>query len=212
MRTRVKFCGIVRPEDAHAAAECGADAIGAVLYPPAAVAVSPAEAAAIYRAAPPFVATVALFVNAAPSFVQEVIACARPSLLQFHGDEDAAYCASFKMPYIKAYRVPPAADIAAAARQYPDAEGILLDTRHEDKYGGTGESFDWNLIPDNAAAPFIIAGGLTAATVGELIVAHRPQAVDVSGGIAANGDKRRKDLDKMRAFIREVANADAQKN
>ena len=95
MRTRVKFCGVVRPEDARAAAECGADAVGAILYPPSPSAVTPEEAAAVFRAAPPMTATVALFVNAAPSFVAEVVRGARPSLLQFHGDEDAAYCESF---------------------------------------------------------------------------------------------------------------------
>ncbi|MGI9297181.1 MAG: phosphoribosylanthranilate isomerase [Gammaproteobacteria bacterium] len=212
MRTRVKFCGVVRPEDAAAAVMLGADAVGAILYPDAPAAVSPAEAAAIFRAAPPPTATVAVFVNAAPSFVAEVVKRARPSILQFHGDEDAAYCASFDMPYIKACRIAAAEDAAAAAREYPDAAGILLDSKVRGKYGGTGEPFDWNCIPANSAAPLFVAGGLTAATVGKLIAAHRPRAVDVSGGIAADGDKRRKDFDKMRAFLREVMNADHRKN
>ena len=113
---------------------------------------------------------------------------------------------------MKACRVAAAEDAAHAARAHKNAAGILLDCKSGDKYGGTGESFDWNLIPKNLAAPLVVAGGLTAATVGELIVAHRPWGVDASGGIAADGDKRRKDFDKMRAFVREAANADARKN
>lgn len=208
MRTRVKFCGIVRPEDAAAAASLGADAIGAILYPPAPAAVSPEEAAAIFRAVKPPVATVAVFVNAESSFVSEVIKNARPSLLQFHGDEDANYCESFNIPYIKAYRIAVAEDAAAAACEHPNAAGILLDSKVRGKYGGTGESFDWNCIPANSAAPLFVAGGLTAATVGKLIAAHRPYAVDVSGGIAARDDKRRKDFATMQTFLREVMNAD----
>ena len=209
MRTRVKFCGIVRPEDAAAAARFGADAVGAVLYPHSPAAISPAEAGEVFRAAQPLISAVALFVNAAPDFVAETIAVARPSVLQFHGDEDSTYCESFGFPYIKACRVSCENDIATIAKLHPRAAAILLDSKSETQYGGTGKSFSWNLIPDNFPLPLIVAGGLTAENVGDLLSAHRPAAVDVSGGIAAAGDKRRKSYDKMKSFIRAVRAADS---
>ena len=207
-RTRIKFCGIVRPEDARAAATAGADAIGMVFYPPSPVALDAESAAAVCRAAPPFVETVALFVNAAPEFVADIVRRVRPSLLQFHGDESAEYCESFNAPYIKAARVAAAEDITRAFREYGGARGILLDSKTPGKYGGSGKSFDWNLIPSAPPLPLIIAGGLTAKTAGALTAAHRPWAVDVSSGIAADDDKRRKDFGKMELFIQAVQKAD----
>lgn len=213
MRTRVKFCGIVRPEDARAAARLGADAVGAVLYPRSPSAVSVAEAAAIFRAAQPLIATVALFVNADSAFVAETIKIARPSLLQFHGDEESEFCESFGFPYIKACRVAAAEDIATAAKLHPRAAALLLDYKSENEYGGTGKSFDWNWIPDNsdfASPPLIIAGGLRPDNVGDLLRRRRPRGVDVSGGIAERGDRRRKNSDTMKAFLHSVQNADTE--
>ncbi|MBE8158631.1 MAG: phosphoribosylanthranilate isomerase [Betaproteobacteria bacterium] len=207
MRTRVKICGIVRPEDARAAADAGADAIGAVFYPPSPVAVDAETAAAVFCAAPPFVETVAVFVNAAPEFVSEIIRRARPSLLQFHGGETAEYCAAFNMPYIKAVCVSDSEDIARAFSEYGGARGILLDAKTPGKYGGGGAQFDWNIIPAARPLPLIVAGGLAAESVGAMVSAHRPWAADVSGGVAADGDKRRKDFAKMKAFILGVRNA-----
>ena len=212
MRTRVKFCGIVRPEDAVAAAAAGADAIGAVFYPPSPAFANAETGAAVFAAAPPFVETVALFADAEHGFAADMIRRVRPSVLQFHGDEDAAYCESFNMPYIKAARVGAAEDIARAFAEYGGARGILLDAKIPGKYGGGGEPFDWNLIPAERPAPLIIAGGLTAENAGALVLAHRPWAVDVSGGIAEDGCKRRKDFAKMEAFIKGVRDADGKQS
>ncbi len=208
MRTRVKFCGIVRPEDARSAADAGADAVGLVFYPPASAALEADAAAAVCRAVPPFVETVALFADAAAEYAADIIRRVRPSLLQFHGDESAEYCKSFGAPYIKAARVGCAEDIARVLREHGGARGVLLDSKTPGKYGGSGEMFDWNLIPAQSPLPLIIAGGLTAATAGALISAHRPYAADVSSGIAAEGDKRRKDSAKMRAFMKAVRDAE----
>ena len=210
-RTRIKFCGITCAEDAQAAAAAGADAVGMVLHPPSPSAVDIDGAADIVRALPPFVESVALLVNAAPDFVGELIRRARPSLLQFHGDESVDECHASGMPYIKACRVGAAEDIAQTIAEHrDDAKGILLDAKAEKIYGGSGKKFDWTLIPADSPLPLIIAGGLTAETVGELIVARRPWAVDVSSGIGCNNDRRRKDSDKMRAFIGEARHADGE--
>lgn len=212
MRTRIKICGIVRPQDARDAAECGADAYGMIFYDQSASFILPEDAEAIVRAAPPLVSAVALFVNAETSLVREVIKRAHPALLQFHGDEEAEYCLSFGMPYIKACRVGNSEDITQTMRAHPQAGGFLLDSKTDGKYGGSGRKFDWSCIPKSPAAPMIVAGGLTPETVGELVRQHRPWGVDVSGGVAADHDRRRKEYDKISAFIKETRDADRQMN
>ena len=208
MRTRIKFCGITCATDAQAAAAAGADALGLVFYPPSPSAINIADAANILPAIPPFVEVIALLVNAAEEEVNHIIQQVRPSCLQFHGDEDAQYCRSFGLPYIKACRVQHRDDIVQTMREHDTARGILLDSKNQKQYGGSGKSFDWRLIPANNPKPLIVAGGLSAQTVGALIRTHRPWAVDVSGGIAADDCRRRKDCDKMNAFIQQVQRAD----
>ena len=206
-RTRVKFCGITNVEDALAAAHFGADAIGLVFYPPAATAMDLPSAAAIVRALPPFITPVALFVNAKATVVKEVITTVRPALLQFHGDESAEECAQYGVPYIKACRARDRQAVAETLAEHSgQACGLLLDAAVKGQYGGSGQLFDWNLIPKESPLRLIVAGGLTAATVGDLIRHHQPFAVDVSSGIAAD-DKRRKNWDKMRKFMETINNA-----
>lgn len=207
-RTRVKFCGIGCGEDVAAAVAAGGDALGFVFYPPAEVAVTVAAAAAMVGGLPPFVTTVALFVNAEAALVEEVVRTVRPNLLQFHGDEEAGFCTRFGVPYVRACRVRTAADIAAAAAAHPAAVGILADAFVPGRRGGTGARFDWGLIPRGLAVPLIVAGGLTAENVGGLVREVRPFAVDVSGGVAEMGCRRRKNFGKMRDFVKKVAEAD----
>ena len=207
-RTRVKFCGITCREDAHAAAEAGADSVGFLFYPPAPAALTAEEAAAAAAALPPFVSTVALFVNAAAEEVRRVITALNPALLQFHGDEAADFCRRFERPYLKACRVKNAEDIAAAAAAHPDCSGLLLDAYAEGCRGGSGQQFDWEHIPFDCPLPLIIAGGLNADNVGDLIRAARPWGVDTSSGIAEINDRRRKNSDKMKAFMKSVRDAD----
>jgi phosphoribosylanthranilate isomerase len=205
-RTRIKICGITRPEHGRAAAELGADAIGLVFWRPSVRAVSPQRAQEISRAVPPFVARVALFVDPAEAEVREVIDACRPDLLQFHGVESAAFCRAFGTPYIKAARVRPGLDLLEFMRPYDDAAGWLLDGYREDLPGGTGETFNWSLIPAGLARPVILSGGLTADNVGDGIRAVRPWAVDVSSGVEAA--KGLKDPGLIAAFISGVRNAD----
>ncbi|MBM7060874.1 phosphoribosylanthranilate isomerase [Pseudomonas sp. UL073] len=202
---RSKICGITRIEDALLAAEAGADAIGFVFYAPSPRAVTVQQARAIIAALPPFVTTVGLFVNATRAELIEILGAVPLDLLQFHGDESPADCEGYHRPYIKALRVKAGDDVAAQARQFAGAAGILLDTFVPGVPGGTGEAFDWTLVPADLECPLILAGGLTAANVRQAIEQVKPYAVDVSGGVEAS--KGIKDAGKVRAFIREVKQA-----
>lgn len=200
--TRSKICGITRVEDGLAAAQYGADAIGLVFYPPSPRHVSTAQAAAIAAALPPFVTTVGLFVNPDAADVRAALGALRLDLLQFHGDETPAFCASFGVPYLKAVRVKPGVDLIQYAIRFRGAKGLLLDAFVEGKAGGTGESFDWKLIPGDLPLPVILSGGLDPANVKAAIERVRPWAVDVSSGVEAS--KGIKDAARIAAFMREI--------
>jgi len=197
---RVKICGITRIEDALAATAAGADAIGLVFYPGSPRAVSVEQAAAIIAALPPFVTTVGLFVDLERVELQRILGRVPLDLLQFHGNETAEQCEGFNRPYIKALRVRPGDDVSARIGAYPGASGILLDTYVEGVPGGTGEAFDWSLVPPAAEKPVILAGGLHPENVAAAVARVRPYAVDVSGGVEAG--KGIKDAGKISAFVR----------
>ena len=199
---RSKICGITRIEDALAAVEAGADAIGLVFYARSPRAVTVQQARAIIAVLPGFVTTVGLFVNASRCELGEILDAVPLDLLQFHGDEPADFCESWHRPYIKALRVKAGDDIAAACNAYPTASGVLLDTYVEGVPGGTGEAFDWSLIPPGLSKPIILAGGLTPANVAEAIARVRPYAVDVSGGVEQG--KGIKDHANTHAFMQAV--------
>jgi phosphoribosylanthranilate isomerase len=201
-RTRVKICGFTRPDDAVAAVRLGADAIGLVFYPPSPRHVEIETARVIAGVLPPFVTVVGLFVDDAAKGIREVLERVRIDLIQFHGDEPPEYCAGFGKPYIKALRMRPDLDLAAAMAAHGEASGFLLDAWHPDAKGGTGSRFDWSLIPEDKAGSLILAGGLEPGNVGEALRTARPYAVDVSSGVEAR--KGIKDAGKMAAFLREV--------
>lgn len=199
---RSKICGITRMEDALAAVEAGADAIGFVFYAKSPRAVTVQQARAIIAGLPPFVTTVGLFVNASACELNETLDAVPLDLLQFHGDETPDECAGYHRPYIKALRVKAGDDIAASCAAYAGASGILLDAYVEGIPGGTGEAFDWSLIPQGLSKPIILAGGLCAENVALAIAQVRPYAVDVSGGVEQG--KGIKDSAKIRAFMQAV--------
>ncbi|MCK9238538.1 MAG: phosphoribosylanthranilate isomerase [Thiopseudomonas sp.] len=201
MRTRVKVCGITNIEDALAAAHAGADAIGLVFYAKSPRAVTAEQAAKIIAALPPFVTTVALFVDAPVEDVQQVLQQVPIDLLQFHGDESPEFCVSFQRPYIKALRMQPGIDITQQANMHRSALGILLDAWVPGVPGGTGQTFNWNDIP-SLAQPLVLAGGLTPDNVQQAITQVNPWAVDVSGGLEMS--KGRKDHAKVQAFMQAV--------
>ncbi len=205
MKTRIKICGLTREEDVDAAVAAGADAIGFVFHPPSPRFVTPQRAAELARRIPPFVAVVGLFVNTTPETVLAACDCLPVSHLQFHGDEDAAFCRRFARPYLRAARVRPGLDLLEFAGAFPDARGLLLDAFVEG-YGGGGQVFDWSLIPPELPGFLVLSGGLTAANVGEAIERLRPAAVDVSSGVETG--KGIKDHSKIAAFVAAVRKAD----
>lgn len=205
MRTRVKICGITRPRDALSAAQAGADAIGLVFYPPSPRFLSLERAVEIRDALPPFVQTVALFVNPDAAQVAQVIGRVKPSLLQFHGEESPAFCGEFGVPYVKACRVREGVDLLEYLRPFSRASAWLLDS-HVAEYGGVGERFDWSLAPAQRERPLILSGGLAPGNVREAIRRVRPWGVDVSSGVESA--KGIKDAGKIAAFIAEVRNED----
>lgn len=202
MPTRVKICGITRPEDGVAAARLGADAIGLVFYAPSPRAVSNQQAAAVCAALPPFVTTVGLFVDASADEVRAVLAQVPLDLLQFHGDESPEFCRQFARPFIKAIRMRDDIDLAAEQARYADSRGLLLDTYRPGVPGGTGEAFNWDRVPPTLADKIVLAGGLEASNVAAAVEQVRPYAVDVSGGVEAS--KGIKDAAKMAAFFSSI--------
>ena len=205
-RTRVKICGITRPEHARAAAGAGADAIGLVFYEPSPRFVSVARAHAVCAALPPLVSVVGVFVNPAPREIEAAVDALPVDLLQFHGNEPPALCAGTGKPYVKAVRVRSRADVVDAAARYPDARALLLDAHHDALWGGTGKRFDWSEVPGDVGRPLVLSGGLTPENVAGAVRLVRPFAVDVSGGVeSAPGEK---DPERMERFLREVADVD----
>ncbi|GAB3785585.1 phosphoribosylanthranilate isomerase [Dyella agri] len=204
--TRIKCCGMTRVEDALLAAQLGADAIGLVFTARSRRRVSVAQAQAIVHALPPFVSTVALFMDDAPALVEEVIATVVPDLLQFHGGESDAWCAQFGHRYLKAIAMGEGAAALARLRDYPRAAALLLDGHGLGEAGGGGKAFDWSLMPRNLVQPLVLAGGLHAGNVAEAIRVARPWAVDVASGVeSAPGIK---DAGKLRDFIAAVRATD----
>lgn len=199
---RSKICGITRAADALVAAEAGADAIGLVFYSKSPRAVSIAQAREIIAALPPFVTTVGLFVNASRCEINETLDAVALDVLQFHGDEMPADCEGFHRPWYKALRVRAGNDIRAEAARYAGASAVLLDTFVDGVPGGTGEMFDWSLVPADLPKPLILAGGLTPQNVQQAIERVRPFAVDVSGGVELS--KGVKDAARVREFIGQV--------
>jgi phosphoribosylanthranilate isomerase len=206
MRTRVKICGITRAEDARAAAAHGADAIGLIFYRPSPRYVTPEKAGAIVAETPPFVATVAVFVNPSREEVEAVIRESGVTLLQFHGDEDPEFCSGFSRPYIKAARIRPGLDLIKYLSPHTAARAWMLDAFHEDLWGGTGGVFDWSLVPRDANKPIILSGGLTSENVAGAVRRVEPYAVDVSTGVEVS--KGIKDAAKIAAFIGAVKRED----
>ena len=209
MSPRVKICGITRLQDLHAACAAGADALGFVFYEKSPRNLSIEAAAELVRALPPFVQSVGLFVDADAAFIRRVLDAVPLDLLQFHGDETPADCARHGRPYIKAIRVTAGTDLLKYAADFETARGLLLDAYVAGVPGGTGESFDWKLIPPTLPKPIVLSGGLTPANVAAAVQQVRPWAVDVSSGVeatvlrdgAAVAAKGIKDAQRIAQFI-----------
>ena len=196
--TRVNFCGLRHKDDIADAVALGVDALGFVFYEPSSRYVAPEDAATLTRAVPAFLTRVGLFVNENAETIKRIFEIARLNLIQYHGEESPEFCDSVGLPYIKAFRVQQDMDIRGAMDRYPNASGFLLDAYVRGQPGGTGERFDWGLIP-RSYAPIILAGGLTPDNAKDAIEQVAPWALDVSGGIESKPG--RKDPDKMARFM-----------
>ena len=201
MTTKIKICGITNIEDALFAAEAGADALGFVFYEKSPRYVSSETVKKIVSMLPPFVTTVGLFVNAGGEAIETTVRLSGINVIQLHGDETPEECDFAPHPVIKAVRVKDAGSLAGVER-YP-VSALLLDAWNDQQYGGTGESFNWQLARNlTGQLPIILAGGLTPDNVAEAIRVVAPYAVDVSSGVEISPGK--KDHDKIRKFIQQV--------
>ena len=205
-RTRIKICGLTREADVDEAIEAGADALGFVLYPKSARAVTLARAAELIARLPPFVTPVLLLVNASPSELRAATETLPQALLQFHGDETPAQCEAAGRPYIRAAGMAEGLDLLDFAQRFSSAQALLLDAPVEG-YGGGGKVFDWSRIPPSVPLPVVLSGGLNPANVTDGVLTVRPWAVDVSTGVEAA--KGIKDVALIRRFCEAVREADA---
>ncbi|MCE3004596.1 MAG: phosphoribosylanthranilate isomerase [Xanthomonadaceae bacterium] len=209
-RVRIKLCGMTRIEDARAAAELGADAVGLVFAAGGPRALDPARGAAIARALPPLVTRVALFLDQDADFIARVLATVPVELLQFHGREDAAFCRAFGKPWLKVVPMADVVEVPAFAAAYPDAAGFVLDSHGAGAAGGSGRTVDWSRAAAAVATvprPLLLAGGLRPENVNAAVTAVKPWAVDASSGVEASPGI--KDHARMAAFIDEVRRGSA---
>ena len=208
MRTRIKICGLTQPSDAVSAVEAGVDALGLVFFDPSPRSISVNKASKIAKLAPCFVDVVGVFVNPSEDYVRNVLNEVNITCLQFHGDEEKEFCEGFGIPYIKAIRVKANVCLNESVNDYNSAVAILLDTYHSEKYGGTGTSFSWERLKEEASIniPIILAGGLTEKNVSNALTLSKAYGVDISTGIESSPGI--KDVSKLRDFVRAVVNHD----
>ncbi|MBL4743389.1 MAG: phosphoribosylanthranilate isomerase [Cycloclasticus sp.] len=205
LRARVKICGITQVDDALAAVDNGVDALGFVFYDISPRCIDIANANKIINKLPPFINKVALFVNPDSEDVSRVLNATNIDLLQFHGDEDEAFCSSFNMPYLKAIRMRGTIDLNKTVKAFSSASGLLLDAFDSAQYGGTGQTFDWELVPKQCDLPIILAGGLNENNIYDAIKNTNSYAVDVSSGVEKS--KGIKDHLRIKQFMHEVKRA-----
>lgn len=191
---KVKICGLTRIRDVQAAVGGGADAVGFVFTPASPRFLKDEAAQDLCQSVPAFVARVGLFLNQDAEDVRRVLQRVPLNVLQFHGDEDPAYCRQFGLPYIKAIHMKGAEPLQQAERLFDDAAGLLVDSHEPGGQGGTGKMLDWRSIQPGRL-PLILAGGLNSRNVAEAIATVSPWAVDVSSGVeTAPGIKSEKEI------------------
>jgi phosphoribosylanthranilate isomerase len=205
MTVRVKICGITNHDDAAAAVDAGADALGFVFYRKSPRYAEPQVVKGIVAGLPPLVLPVGVFVNEELKIVRDLMDSCGLALAQLHGDESAGYCETLGRPVIKAIRLKDRASLLALAEYKGRAQvrGFLLDAFARDTYGGTGQTTDWSIAAQIATSvTVILAGGLTPDNVATAVRTVKPYAVDVSSGVEAGPGK--KDHEKIRAFVQAV--------
>ena len=202
IRTKVKICGITNPDDAAAAVEAGADALGFIFYTKSPRYIVPSVAKHIIGGLPPLVTPVGVFVNEGLATVRSIMDTCGLAIAQLHGEETASYCQELSRPVMKALRMKDRGSFLALGEYQGRAgvRGFVVDSFSEIGYGGTGQITDWALAAEAAkAATILLAGGLTPENVAEAIRSVRPYGVDVSSGVESVPGK--KDPVKLRAFF-----------
>lgn len=197
-RVRIKMCGMTKAQDIAHAVALGVDAIGLIFYPKSPRHVSVEQAKKLVRDVPAFLNVVAVLVNPHSTLVKEIIEELPIQYLQFHGQESPEFCSQFKKQYIKAIPANSKDQIEKLSAEHRYASAILLDTPST-AHGGTGLSFNWQVIPDKLDKPLILAGGLNANNVKEAVTGHSIYAVDVCSGVEVSPGI--KDHDKMSQFV-----------
>lgn len=202
MDVKVKICGITNVEDALAAADAGADAIGLMFYEKSPRCVSIERAQEISQSLPPYIMRVGVFVDPDPGLVATAMSHCDLTLLQFHGDETNDFCLQFGLMSMKAFRVKDASTLQQLAIYQTAA--FLLDSYVAGKHGGTGEKFNWDLAVEakKFGKPIFLSGGLTPENVASAVQHVQPFGVDVSSGVEAAPGK--KDHKKIRDFVAAV--------
>lgn len=207
-RTRVKICGITRPEDGVEAARLGVDAIGLVFYEKSPRNVTLQQARLICEALPGFVSVVSLFMDPSKELVKSVLQACPIDLIQFHGKESAEFCESYNRPYIKAVGMAGESSLGDSVKMYSRAKALLLDSHASGAAGGTGEIFNWDNIPEDCRQSIMLAGGLKPDNVAEAILRVRPYAVDLSSGVESSPGI--KDASLMAQLMNEVKRIDCE--
>ena len=205
MSTKIKICGITNSKNALDAADLGVDALGFVFFGESPRYIEPKKARKIINLLPSFVLRVGLFVNASKEEVLSAISDSSVNVLQFHGNEDEQFCNQFNLPYIKAISFQDGVNLLEYCKLFTSSSAILIDTYSENMRGGTGKTFNWDLLPKELPLPLIVAGGLNSGNVSSLINSINPYGVDVSGGVES--DKGIKDYTMMKNFVLGVHNA-----
>ena len=202
---KVKICGITSRRDALKAVELGVDALG-FIFARSPRQITPEGARRIVEALPPFVKTVGVFVNENAASIREHIDYCGLDLIQLHGDESPDFCSEL-MPYsIKALRMKDHSSVLTGKAYNSNVRALLLDTYAEDKVGGTGATFDWQLAIKikEAGVPVILSGGLGPSNITEAIKTVKPYAVDVNSGVEERPGK--KSYRKMEELIQKIRN------
>ena len=193
---KVKICGITNESDATAAVHAGADALGFIFYEGSPRYIKPERAAKIVARLPPFVITVGVFVNMPAEVIQEVQGTTGIHVVQLHGDESPEFCKKLDGPVIKALRVRDES-WRVEAETYP-VSALLLDTFVETQYGGTGKTFDWQLVK-NSPYRIILSGGLNPRNLAQAARIVRPYGIDTGSGVEL--EPGLKDHKKMEDFL-----------
>lgn len=203
----MKICGVRAFDEAEAAIDAGADALGFNFWPRSPRYIAPEAAREIAKSISPLASTVGVFVNEEHRSIEEIVSRVGLSAVQLHGDETAEFCSRLGFTrIIKAFRVGDGFDLQMI-REYP-VSMALLDAGIKGSYGGTGKSFDWRVaVEAKKIMPLILAGGISAENVAEAIQSVRPHAIDVCSGVEA--EPGRKDLNRLREFMAAVARANA---